>query len=682
MDYFEGPTLHDYVAENGPLAVDDAVTVATMIAEGLQAAHAKGILHRDIKPGNLLVRGDQPVWQVKVIDFGLAMRGGELASTARSQCDNTVTGESIAGTIDYAAPEQMGRLAGVPVGRYSDVYGFGKTCCYALFQTPQPTWQHWKLLAPPLAELLSKCLEEDPTQRPQDFTAVLSRLQNLHSKHIQSAVVVEDDIPVARLAPPERTPRHTQTRRASRTTSRLRRDDDEPRTRRAPPRKRRRRTPWFALIALATIVVALAWWLFPTWRPNLFTRNAVPPFFPAPSPPAQPLAAADIPGAVTELKTANENRQIELVRRLKVTPLDESQHKSVAETLESLLLTPNRVRPEAITALSVWGRKESGPPLIKLVNDNDGNVRETAMKTLGALKITDAIDAIVGRVPDGWDQSRAVAALRLMGPAAEKQTIPLLKRNDCRRAVSSLLKDIGTKESLPALQEVAVCGNHFDEQAAREAIKSLGGIASWEPLNSAEIPGVLKSIQSSTPADQSALLRRLGIGTPAPEWKPQVVAVLNQFAASEEPMLRNPAIRGLVHWGAIENLKMEDLFPLARDRDENIRNKVISELARTKDPRAAEVIATGLEDIFQMRFAAERLKDMGSAAEKAVIPYLTKGNIHNQGTACGILGAIGTRASVEELQRLARDNHMLRRSAEDALRSLGVLQANEVGCVG
>src|SRR5206468_916927 len=118
---------------------DEAVPLAKLVALGLRAAHGQGILHRDVKPANLLVkRPGEPgasatggTWQAKLIDFGLALRrtGRETLLAAT----HTITGSSIAGTLEYAAPEQMGKLADVPVGPYSDVYGFARTFCYALF---------------------------------------------------------------------------------------------------------------------------------------------------------------------------------------------------------------------------------------------------------------------------------------------------------------------------------------------------------------------------------------------------------------------------------------------------------------------------------------------------------------------------------------------------------------------
>jgi uncharacterized protein (TIGR03067 family) len=178
MDYFQGQTLESYVKEHGRLPVEDMLPVARQVAEALQAAHGAKILHRDVKPANLLVRKEATGWKVKIIDFGLAMpqkvvQTSQKGSTVRQK--ETMIGSSIAGTLDYGAPEQMGKRK-EPVGPYSDVYGWAKTCCYALFQTTQPLMKHWKSVPEPLAELLEKCLEEDPKQRPARFAEVLKGL--------------------------------------------------------------------------------------------------------------------------------------------------------------------------------------------------------------------------------------------------------------------------------------------------------------------------------------------------------------------------------------------------------------------------------------------------------------------------------------------------------------------------
>src|SRR5262249_45820424 len=145
---------------------------------GLYAAHAHGILHRDVKPANLLARKADGEWRVKLIDFGLALRQAVVQATVASLrgVSGNALQASVAGTIDYAPPEQMGRLPGATVGPAADVYGFGKTCCFALFRTPQPLRKHWKSVPDKLADLLEQCLAEDPKERPSNFAEVLDRL--------------------------------------------------------------------------------------------------------------------------------------------------------------------------------------------------------------------------------------------------------------------------------------------------------------------------------------------------------------------------------------------------------------------------------------------------------------------------------------------------------------------------
>jgi WD40 repeat protein len=180
MDYFEGLTLAEHVERHGPLSADDLLALASPVAEALQAAHACGILHRDVKPANLLVRMDGSAWRVKLIDFGLALKQSVLRATMSTPGRSRSTlGYSIVGTIDFAAPEQMGRQPGVAAGPPADIYGFARTCCFALFQTTQPLMKHWRTLPAALAELLEECLGEAPGERPGSFAVVLERLGRL-----------------------------------------------------------------------------------------------------------------------------------------------------------------------------------------------------------------------------------------------------------------------------------------------------------------------------------------------------------------------------------------------------------------------------------------------------------------------------------------------------------------------
>ena len=128
MELVDGPTLADRIAQ-GPLPIDEALTIARQIAEALEAAHEQGIIHRDLKPANIKVREDGTV---KVLDFGLAKlteagagRDGRenLSQSPTLTSPAAMTGMGvILGTATYMSPEQA---RGRPVDKRTDVWAFG-----------------------------------------------------------------------------------------------------------------------------------------------------------------------------------------------------------------------------------------------------------------------------------------------------------------------------------------------------------------------------------------------------------------------------------------------------------------------------------------------------------------------------------------------------------------------------
>jgi serine/threonine-protein kinase len=110
MRLVEGPDLASVLARRGRLPVDHALRVAAAVSDGLQAAHDVGLVHRDIKPGNILLDADG---EVRVVDFGIARAIGEARTTHPN---------AIMASIRYCSPEQV---TGEPVGAASDVYSLG-----------------------------------------------------------------------------------------------------------------------------------------------------------------------------------------------------------------------------------------------------------------------------------------------------------------------------------------------------------------------------------------------------------------------------------------------------------------------------------------------------------------------------------------------------------------------------
>ncbi len=110
MEYVDGKNLKEYIREKGPLPVGKAIRITRQIAEALEQAHKAGVVHRDIKPQNILFSSEG---KVKVADFGIAIAGDGVTVTV---------GDEIVGSVQYIAPEQArGEIA----GKQSDLYSLG-----------------------------------------------------------------------------------------------------------------------------------------------------------------------------------------------------------------------------------------------------------------------------------------------------------------------------------------------------------------------------------------------------------------------------------------------------------------------------------------------------------------------------------------------------------------------------
>ncbi|MSP23820.1 MAG: serine/threonine protein kinase [Myxococcales bacterium] len=124
LEYIEGTVLERYLAEHGPLPFDEALALIEQLCAALTAAHALGIAHRDLKPGNVIVEGAQHAGgsfriglRAKVVDFGLAKLLGQ-----GSLGTSLTTEHMVIGTPEYMSPEQ---IKGEPADHRADIYSLG-----------------------------------------------------------------------------------------------------------------------------------------------------------------------------------------------------------------------------------------------------------------------------------------------------------------------------------------------------------------------------------------------------------------------------------------------------------------------------------------------------------------------------------------------------------------------------
>jgi len=202
MELVEGETLQALI-QRGPIPIADALAIARQIAEALEAAHDKGVIHRDLKPGNIMLADGK----VKVLDFGLAKAYDTPSTSTNLSLSPTLTGMAatsagvILGTAAYMSPEQA---KGRAVDRRTDIFAFGcvlyemltakkafdgedVTDILGAVLRVEPDWSQLPNgLSPGIRRLLRLCLEKNPKNRKSDATDI--RLDIDHLLNEPSAV--------------------------------------------------------------------------------------------------------------------------------------------------------------------------------------------------------------------------------------------------------------------------------------------------------------------------------------------------------------------------------------------------------------------------------------------------------------------------------------------------------------
>lgn len=217
-----GPDLSSVLKERGLLEPEHAVRVLLQVAEALDAAHRKGLIHRDVKPANVMLEMHDAGWHAYLADFGLAKPG-------ESEGEYTATGELL-GTVDYMAPEQ---ITGAPLDARADVYSFGCMVYRCLtgelpFRRPSRTatlMAHANAPVPlpsakvagmpaPLDVVVRRAMEKDPAKRAPSAGALMRWANEQMRTGLTVAPTVTADSPTEEVVPraprPPR-PKHTTT---------------------------------------------------------------------------------------------------------------------------------------------------------------------------------------------------------------------------------------------------------------------------------------------------------------------------------------------------------------------------------------------------------------------------------------------------------------------------------------
>lgn len=265
MELVEGHTVHQLLTDGQPVPINEAVEIMSGVLNALEYSHKRGLVHRDIKPGNVMLTNSG---KIKVMDFGIARALEDSGQTMTST-------DAVVGTAQYLSPEQA---RGETVDTRSDLYSCG-CMLFELLTGRAPfkgdsavsvAYQHVAEMpplpssiaadiSPELDRMVMKSLAKRPEERYQDAASMRSDMVRAAAGAAISAPALPPlpvTTPTEGFAPP-------QTSYAPRQWSQVMEDSPEEKEAEAASKKKRKKTVWAVIIGLllTAILVGAVWWL-------------------------------------------------------------------------------------------------------------------------------------------------------------------------------------------------------------------------------------------------------------------------------------------------------------------------------------------------------------------------------------------------------------------------------------
>ena len=492
QEYVEGETLKDLIRRESPIEPRRAITIALQILAALRVAHQQGVIHRDVKPQNILV---QPDGKIKVADFGIASAGDTEMTEAGS----------IVGTAQYLAPEQA---RGLPVGPPADLYAVGIVLYEMLSgrvpfegeaavtvamrhvqEAPEALTDRNPLVPVALESVVMRALAKDPTQRYQSADQM-----GIELDRVRQGLPISDETSVIGVATIAMTQLASETLVAPPLPPR-----EPPPTRGGNPNRKRL---WILLLVIGVVLLAGVAGVY------AFTRGGSEGGGTTTASTATTSALVEIPDLVGQTQ-ADATAALE---QLGLVVLITKQTSADAPEGEVIAMRPNP-GGKVPTGTTIELQVSSGPNLVTVPNVQGASVGDATaqIEVLGLLVTTveDSSDSVavgnvISQAPSGGVGVKTGSTVTLtISKGKQTATVPNITKMDITNAQNTLTAAGLVLGSETQANDAAPVGQVISQDPAVGTSLPQGGfvnvVVSKGPV-SVSVPSVVNMTRSNAEA--------------------------------------------------------------------------------------------------------------------------------------------------------------------------------------